>query len=104
MLPRPPLSVSVRQLCAAVGAHEYASQEESANDGALPLICPGVQKLQTLKIIGRALALLASAFENCAYSVRGSFGGWGNHAWPAPQKSTFTASKPQAANWLASCS
>src|SRR6516165_7702672 len=97
-----PMSVSVRQLCASGGAHENVSHEESANDGADPLICPGVQKLQTFRIIGRPLELLATAFENWAYSVRGSLGHTSNHCWPAPQKSNLTASKPHAANWLAS--
>ena len=66
------MSVSVRQLCATAGAHEKLSQEESAYDGAVPLICPGVQKLQTLRIIGRPLEFWASACENCVYSVGGS--------------------------------
>src|SRR5436190_14046142 len=96
-----PISVSVRQLCATAGAHENVSQEESAYDVAVPLIFPGVQKLHTLRIIERGAA--ATAWENCPYSVRGSFGGWSNHFCPAPQKSSLIASKPQFANWSTSC-
>src|ERR1022692_3718705 len=101
MFPVKPISVSVRQLCATAGAHEKLSQEESAYEGAVPLICPGVQKLQTFRIIERGAA--ATACENCPYSARGSFGGWSNHSCPAPQKSTLIASKPQLANWSTSC-
>src|SRR5690348_12155654 len=101
MLPLKPISVSVRQLCANAGAHEKVSQEESAYEGTVPLIFPGVQKLHTLRIIGRGAA--ATARENCPYSVRGSFGGWSSHCCPAPQKSSLMASKPHCANWLASC-
>src|SRR5690348_11156130 len=97
------MSVSVRQLCARDGAHEYASHEESAMDGSPPPSPPGAQKSQTFRIIGRPLGLLATELENCPYSVRGSFGDWNCHCWPAPQKSSLMASKPQAANWSTSC-
>ena len=53
----PPMSVSVRQLCAIAGAHSAFAYDELANDGRLPLIWPGVQKLQTFRSIGRWLEL-----------------------------------------------
>ena len=64
----------------------------------MPLICPGTQKLHTFRSISRWLELFAIAFANRLYASSGT-----SPASPAPQKSTLTASNPQAAKRSASC-